>query len=336
MFGHLAGHRFIPVYKQEFTPPRQCRKNNSSRMSKQSGIRLQDITLRNQQTIDSAVSVSGFGYWNGQDIELEFRPAEENSGVVFVRSDLPGNPRIPARVENRVEVPRRTNLIHRGQSVEMVEHVLAALYALKIDNCEVHVTGAEMPGMDGSSLAFVEALQSVGTIKQDAYRSLLVVADAVRVGNEDAWVQARPTKKPRLKFKYKLDYGSGSIIGRETLEAVFTTDYFVEQLASARTFILEEEAKWLQSQGLGKRVTYQDLVVFGEEGPIDNELRFEDECVRHKSLDLIGDLSLAGCDLFGKVHAFRSGHRLNADLVKQLLHENQVIQSDEKRPRLSA
>lgn len=295
-------------------------------MSMQPSMSNRDFQLRQQQTIAQPTSVEGVGYWSGNQIRVEFRPAPVHSGIVFVRSDLPGSPRIPATVDYRIEVPRRTNLVCQGATVEMVEHVLAALAGLKIDNCEVHVTAAEMPGLDGSCQGYVDALTAAGTEVQGEPRPTIVIAEPLRVGNEESWVEIQPRSKPNLKFKYRLDFGPSGLIGRETLEGKFTEHYFREQLAPARTFILQAEAEWLKSQGMGTHVTYQDILVFGDEGPIDNPLRFEDECVRHKVLDLLGDLALAGCDLIGYVVAHRSGHRLNAELVRQVLKENQIVE----------
>ena len=280
--------------------------------------------IRRQQTIAGVARVCGFGYWSGRDVCVEFRPAPANSGLVFVRADLAGQPRIPAVVENRLETPRRTTLSACGATVEMVEHILAAVAGLHIDNCEIHVDSAEMPGCDGSSLPFVEALQTAGVVTQDALRSRLIVTDVTRVGSEDDWVEAGPPRGPATTLKYRLDYGAGSPISRQTYETAVTPDSFVGQIAPARTFLLEHEARWLRDQGLGQRVSHKDLLVFDDTGPIDNSLRFADECVRHKTLDLIGDLALAGCDLIGHFVAHRSGHRLNAELVRALLAEGQI------------
>jgi UDP-3-O-acyl-N-acetylglucosamine deacetylase len=123
-----------------------------------------------------------------------------------------------------------------------------------------------------------------------------------------------------------LDYGNESPIGRQTIQMALSPEEFCRELAPARTFILQQEAEWLRQQGLGQRVTCNDLLVFDDAGPIDNPLRFEDECVRHKTLDLVGDLALAGCDIHGHLVAFRSGHRLNAELVRALLAEEQVVE----------
>jgi UDP-3-O-acyl N-acetylglucosamine deacetylase len=268
--------------------------------------------------------VAGFGYWSGRDVQVELRPAPAGSGVVFVRGDLDRPRRIPAEVQRRIEVPRRTTLAADGTQVEMVEHVLAALYGLSIDNCEVWLTGSELPGLDGSARPLVEALDAAGIVEQAALRRRLVIGDVTRVGDDDTWVEARPSKGGALTIKYRLDYGSASAIGRQTIELNVTPQSFREELAPARTFILAEEAAWLRQRGLGTRVTNQDLLVFGPDGPEDNELRMENECVRHKALDLIGDLALAGCDLVGYFIAHKSGHRLNAELVKALLMEGGI------------
>jgi UDP-3-O-[3-hydroxymyristoyl] N-acetylglucosamine deacetylase len=268
--------------------------------------------------------VTGFGYWSGRDVQVEFRPAPPYAGVVFVRGDLDPPRRIAADVQHRIEVPRRTTLSGNGAQVEMVEHVLAALSGLAIDNCEVWADGSELPGLDGSCQPLVEALVGVGIVQQAALRRRLVVTDVTRVGDDECWVEARPSRNPGLTVKYRLDYGSNSPIGRQTIELKVTPSVFRTELAPARTFILSEEAEWLRQRGLGQRVTNQDLLVFGPEGPLDNTLRMENECVRHKALDLIGDLALAGCDVAGHFIAHRSGHRLNAELVKVLLHEGRI------------
>ena len=280
--------------------------------------------MRHQRTLAGPCTVAGFGYWSGRDIQVEFRPAAPHAGIVFVRSDLSPPRRIVADVGQRIEVPRRTTLAAEGAQVEMVEHVLAALYGLAIDNCEVWVNGSELPGLDGSCQPLVAGLDAAGIVQQSALRRRLVVTDITRVGDDESWVEARPSRTTGLTIKYRLDYGSNSPIGRQTIELKVTPNVFRTALASARTFILAEEADWLRQRGLGQRVTNQDLLVFGPDGPIDNTLRMEDECVRHKALDLIGDLALAGCDLVGHFIAHRSGHRLNAELVKVLLHEGRI------------
>lgn len=279
------------------------------------------FTPRKQRTLAETVVVEGFGYWSSRDVRLEFRPASADSGIVFVRQDLDGSPCIPADVAHRVEVPRRTTLQCGEARVDMVEHVMAALAGLQIDNCEVWTNEAEMPGCDGSSKAFVQALNSAGTVTQSADRALRIIDRVIHLGDEKCWVEARPPVQCRQVVKYHLDYGPASPIAAQSLQVSISPGAFSAELSSARTFLLQEEAEWLRSQGLGHRATCTDLLVFGSDGPIDNPLRFPDECVRHKLLDMVGDLALAGCDLVGHFVAYRSGHSLNAELVRAIQNE---------------
>jgi UDP-3-O-[3-hydroxymyristoyl] N-acetylglucosamine deacetylase len=282
------------------------------------------VPQRKQQTLARVAEFSGFGYWSGKDVHVELRPAPVDSGLQFVRRDIVPHVRIAADVNNRLEAPRRTTLAAGNAHVEMVEHILAALYGLQIDNCEIWVDQPEMPGGDGSSQAIVAAIDAAGIVEQAAPCKRLVISEVTRVGDEECWVEARPHKHSGLSVRYRLDYGPDCPIGRETIDLKVNPKSFRKELASARTFLLEEEANWLRANGLGMRVTNQDLLVFGPNGLIDNTLRFENECVRHKALDLVGDLALAGCELVGQVIAHRSGHRLNAELVRMILREGRI------------
>jgi UDP-3-O-acyl N-acetylglucosamine deacetylase len=279
---------------------------------------------RNQFTIAKNVSVTGVGYWSGRTVWVEFRPARPETGVVFVRRDLPQTVRIPAHIDYRIDSPRRSTLSAGGAQVEMVEHVLAALSGLQIDNCEVWVDAPEMPGADGSSLPFVEALDGAGLVYQDAPCRQLVVRQSLRLGDDDSWIEIHPSPTTDLKVKYRLDYGD-HVIGRQTLAMTISPGAFRRELAASRTFLRQEEAKVLQAQGLGLSVSPRDLLIFDDQGPIENTLRFPDECVRHKVLDLVGDLALAGCPVAGHVIAHKSGHKLNADLVKLALARGHLI-----------
>ena len=281
-------------------------------------------SLRQQYTIARTALVEGFGYWSGRDIRVEFQPAEIDTGVVFVRHDLDPPVRIVAELQNRVEVPRRTVLRCGTATVEMVEHVLAALHGMQIDNCEIHVDAPEMPGLDGSCRPFVEAIDRAGTIEQNAARRRLVVEKTLRVGNDESWIEARPTKHDGLSVQFHLDYGADNPIGQQTLWIAVTPDSFRRELAPSRTFMMRHEAQWLRERGLGQRVKEADLLVFDEKGPIDNQLRYQDECVRHKILDLVGDLGLATSDLVGHVVAFKSGHQLNAHLADAMLRDGNL------------
>jgi len=288
-------------------------------------------TTQNQQTIAGPAAVEGFGYWSGRDVRVEFRPAPPNTGIIFVRSDLEGHPRIPARIENLTDTPLRTTLQVGEAGVGMVEHIMAALGGLEIDNCEIWINEPEMPGCDGSSLPFVEAIDAVGIVQQDAPQYKLVVGDIIddvlRLGNERRWIEVRPSAGKDTLLKYHLQYSSTQPIGRQTLEISLTPDAFRKELAPCRTFVLRQEAERLLANGLGQRASFKDLLVFGDEGPIDNTLRFPDECVRHKLLDIVGDLALVGGRLVGSLTAFRSGHHLNARLVGALMGKRRVARN---------
>jgi UDP-3-O-[3-hydroxymyristoyl] N-acetylglucosamine deacetylase len=278
---------------------------------------------RNQRTIAAPAAVEGFGYWSGRDARVEFRPAEAGTGIVFVRSDLEGQPRIPALVAHCAQTPLRTTLRRDGVEVGMVEHVMAALAGLQIDNAEVWIDGDETPGCDGSALPFVEALLGAGAVAQAAWRPVVGVRRLIRIGDAAGWIEARPVCAAKTILHYELDYGAGNPIGRQSLEIALSSRHFQRSLAPSRTFLLEHEALALRARGLAARTTCKDVLVFGSDGPIDNALRFPDECVRHKLLDLVGDLALAGCDLVGRFVAYRSGHRLNAALVRAVLADSQ-------------
>lgn len=273
---------------------------------------------RSQRTIRRAVAVSGRGYWSGRAARVELRPAPAGTGIVFVRTDGAVPVRIPGLVENRVEAVNRTNLAAAGVLVQMVEHCLSALAGLGIDCCVVHVSAEEMPGCDGSAAAFVAAIDEAGFEDLAAPVEPLVAGETIRVADGAAWVEAGPPRVAGLSVEYELDYGPGPI-GRQALALKVTPETYRSELAAARTFIGQADAERMRAAGLGLSVTHRDLVVFGADGPIDNPLRWPDECVRHKVLDLVGDLALAGRPIHAHVRASRSGHRLNAALAAALL-----------------
>jgi UDP-3-O-[3-hydroxymyristoyl] N-acetylglucosamine deacetylase len=284
--------------------------------------------LRRQRTIRQVAEVTGTGFLTGATVKLRFLPAAAHHGIAFQRIDGLGlgvEP-IPATIEYTVPRDRRTAIARDGVAVEMTEHVLAALAGLRIDNCLVQLNAPEPPGCDGSARAFAEALLEAGIVEQDAPRPLLVVERGLRAV-EDATrstVAARPITPPALVISYRLDYGPTSPIRPQKLTVEVTPERFVSELAFARTFVLESEVKALKAQGYGRKTTARDLLVFGPEGVIDNTLRAEDECVRHKILDCLGDFALLGCDLSGHFEAHRSGHRLNRELVRGLRASHKI------------
>ena len=276
---------------------------------------------RRQRTLARPVAVTGFGYFSGRDVRVEFWPAAENAGITFVRHDIGAAAQVPARAALRIDMPRRTTLELNGIRVEMVEHVLAALAGLRVDNCELWVDAPEMPGCDGSAAAFVEAIDAAGIMEQRRPVRQIVVGRTVRVGDAERWIEAQRARSPGLSLSFALDYGSETAIGRQTYAIDVTPETFRRELSACRTFIPQEAAQSMLAQGIGQRVTPRDLLIFGPHGPIDNELRFEDECVRHKLLDVIGDLALTGCEVIGHIVAHCCGHQLHAELAKQLLEQ---------------
>jgi UDP-3-O-acyl N-acetylglucosamine deacetylase len=261
------------------------------------------------------------GYLTGQTVRLWFRPAPPSTGIVFLRSDLGPETRITARAAEVTGTHRRTTLGQPPIQVGLVEHVMAALAGLRIDNCLVEVNAPEPPGLDGSSQGFVDALHQAGILLQPARRPVWKVSESVRVEHRGATLALHPSTDDELRISYLLDYGIGSPLGRQSHTQVVTPEGFANDLASCRTFLLEEEAVELRRQGFGSRTTPADLLIFGPRGPIENRLRYANEPARHKVLDLVGDLSLLGHDLRGHVVAYRSGHPLNVELVRALLRQ---------------
>ncbi len=286
-------------------------------------------TFRFQQTIASAVSLSGFGFWTGEDVCVEFRPANADSGIVFVRTDLDGMPRIPADIRFREEKPRQTSLAHGDARVDMIEHLMAALKALRIDNCEIRVDRPEMPGFDGSSRPFFEALEVAGTITQPAFRKIRLVTQAGRVGNAEQWIEMLPSRGGKNIFQYELVPAPGYPIRHQEYEFCLNPEHFRDEMMNCRTFLAKHEADHLREHGFCQRVTARDVLVLDHDGgdviPIENEFRCENECVRHKILDMVGDFALSDCDWIGSFRSYRGGHALNAEAVKYLLDNTMLF-----------
>jgi UDP-3-O-[3-hydroxymyristoyl] N-acetylglucosamine deacetylase len=284
----------------------------------QDSVNVKRHSCRPQRTLQRPGEIQGIGFLTGAVVRLRFLPAPPCSGVVFVRTDLPGRPRIPARIDQVTGTHRRTTLGHAPAQVGLVEHVLAALAGLRIDNCLVELNAPEPPGLDGSARGFVEVLCAAGAVLQPAKRTAWSVEEPVLVSQPGATLALHPADGDGLRISYFLDYGLGSPIDRQVHTQEVNVAGFINELSACRTFLLEEEAAELRRQGLGTRTTAADLLVFGRRGPIDNALRFGNEPARHKILDVVGDLSLLGEDVRGHLVAYRSGHPLNVALVRAL------------------
>ena len=283
------------------------------------------VVSERQKTISGEASLTGPGLFSGEPATVTFAPAEPGSGITFVREQDGKIATIPATVQNVLRRPRRTCLKNGTLFVETVEHCMAALAGLGVDNAVVRVSGGgvgELPGGDGSSRPFVEAIQQAGIVEQEEPVRPLIIRRPIHVSADGATLAALPGPTDKLEVIY--DFEAKPPIGRQVISFHLGDDDFVSQLAPARTFVFAEEARELRARGLGAHLTPKDLLVIAPDGPIDNEFRFVDECARHKVLDLIGDLSLIGRPVRGRIVACKSGHSLNHLLARRLLEQEEA------------
>jgi UDP-3-O-[3-hydroxymyristoyl] N-acetylglucosamine deacetylase/3-hydroxyacyl-[acyl-carrier-protein] dehydratase len=286
--------------------------------------------LLQQRTIAREVSLTGPGLFSGESATLTFGPADADSGIMFVREQDGKVANIAARVENVLKRPRRTCIRNGTLFVETIEHCMAALSGLEIDNAIVRVSGGlagEIPGGDGSSRDFVSILTEAGWTDQDAAKQPLIIREPVTVTDGDASLSALPGPTDRLEIVYEFE--APAPVGRQVFSFHVGADDFITQLAPARTFSFEADAREAQARGIGKHLTPRDVLIINADGPIDNQFRFPDECARHKALDILGDLYLVGRPLRGRIVGYKSGHALNHLLAKRLLEK------DEKTTRQS-
>jgi UDP-3-O-[3-hydroxymyristoyl] N-acetylglucosamine deacetylase/3-hydroxyacyl-[acyl-carrier-protein] dehydratase len=279
-----------------------------------------------QRTISREVSLDGPGLFSGERATVTIAPADPDTGILFIREQGEHTARIPALVQNVLKRPRRTCLRNGTLRVETVEHCMAALAGVGVHNAVVRIAGGnvgELPSADGSSQPYVQALQDAGPIEQDAPLQPIIIRKPVQVSFGDATLAALPGPTSHLEIIY--DFEAPAPVGRQVFAFHLGTDDFARQIAPARTFVFEREAHELRSRGMGLHLTPKDLLVISGSGPIDNQYRFENECVRHKILDLIGDLYLAGRPVYGRIVAYRSGHELNHMLVRRLLEQRTII-----------
>lgn len=271
---------------------------------------------RNQRTLKGPVEFAGPGLFTGAPATLVVEPAPPGAGLAFIRTDLPGQPRIDVVPDNVTSKVRRTALANGNAEVETVEHLLSALYGLGVDNAVIKVNASEIPHADGSAKMWVELLSKAGFDEQPEPRRVVTLKEPVAVSEKDAHLVAFPNDAG-LSISYSLSY-PGTPIGSQELSLTVDEETFAREIAPARTFCLQGEAEALQKQGLGKGGTTSNTLVVGPDGPINNKLRWPDEYVRHKILDLVGDLAILGAALRAKVIAVGSGHGTNASLVRRI------------------
>ena len=286
-----------------------------------------------QKSLKQAVEFRGVGLHSGKETAVEIRPADAGHGITFIRSDLDGQPEVSASGAYLKPRERRTCLKNGPAEVYTVEHLLAAMWAMDIDNAEVLIDGEEVPGLDGSALQFVESIQAAGLREQRSPRRVYEVREPIYVREGNASLVALPGSGG-LSIDYHLDYptSNGADPTRQTVSVRLTPESFAEDIAPARTFVFEHEVDALVAAGLGKGANSQNTLVVSPGGAVkDNELRCNDELARHKILDLIGDLATVGQRLNAHIIATRSGHSLNMKLVQRL---QEVIEEEENRGEL--
>jgi len=270
-----------------------------------------------QTTIAEPVEVKGVGLFSGRPVSVRLLPATPDTGVTFIRTDLPGSPEVPVACDTLGEYERRTTLQSGELIIQTVEHVLACCSGLRIDNLRVEISDVELPVGDGSALPFARSLWEAGVVDLDRPIRTFRVKEPLIEENGQARLEVLPGEGPDLKISYELDYG-GPPLGHQEVSFRVQPEVFLEEIAPARTFCPEAEALDMHRRGVGVGATYENTLIIGSEGPIGNEYRFPDEPARHKVLDLLGDLALLGRRLRGEIKAVRSGHALNARLVQEL------------------
>ncbi len=269
-----------------------------------------------RNSIRDCVSLEGVGLHLGRPCRLTFRPAEAESGIVFRRLDLPGEPVTPALAENAVLSERRTQLGTGEQALHTVEHVLAAVAAHEIDDVVIEMDGPEPPIMDGSAEPFFEALARVGLAPRRGEVRYLDLPERITVTDGESVYEAEPATELSLRVTIEFPH---PLIGRQSCEFAITPETFARELAPARTFGFVKEVEALRARGLILGGSTDNAIVLDEAGVVDNTLRWSDEFARHKTMDCVGDLALAGCRVRARVAALKPSHRGTITLVREML-----------------
>jgi len=279
-----------------------------------------------QRTIKKPIGLSGTGLHTGIEVNLKFKPAPTNTGINFIRVDVKDSPMIKAgihQVLGQDKSPRRTSVCNNSVEVHTIEHLMAALWALGIDNMLIEIDGPELPGLDGSAKSFVNTLKKAGIENQGVPKKIFQVKSPIWVEEDGAVIMILPDNQFRVSYTLNYEH---PLLKAQYLSFTIDENTFEKEIASSRTFCLEREVDDLRKQGLGKGANYENTVVVGEKGVIDNDLRFDDEFARHKILDLLGDLYLLGYSIRGHIIAMRSGHPLNIKLVDKIDVQKEKMQ----------
>ena len=286
-----------------------------------------------QKTIAGEITLKGIGLHTGQETSITFKPAEVDTGIRFVRRDLPNNPVIAVKAENACleDSLYMTALGNGEEQIRTGEHVLAACHGLGIDNVILEICSSEPPICDGSAEPFVKAIKDVGIVTQDRPKNFIEVQEPIWLFEDGLELAIIPSK--RLEITYKIDYDH-AVVGIRSASFLITEEIFTKKIAPARTFCFLKDIDTLRQSGIIKGGSLENAIVIGEHDFLNEELRFEDEIVRHKILDVIGDLTLLGRPIKGHIIAVRSGHAFNIRFVRKILEtlNGQVFYSTPKLP----
>ena len=273
------------------------------------------MILQKQRTLKTEISYTGIGLHSGREVHATLKPAPEDTGIVFVRTDLPGAPQIHAKAENVTSTLRATTVEENGNKVFTIEHLMSAFHAHRIDNAYVELDSEEPPVADGASLVFFELMAKAGIVEQAKDRKEIVIDKVYRIDDEKTgrFVMVLPYDGFRVSFT---SLNPHKLIGVQYEDFHVDEAVYHKEIAPARTIAYEKEIQALREMGLGLGGSLENVIVYNDEGWL-NPLHFEDELVRHKILDVIGDLRLAGI-IRGHVIAAASGHALNTQLAKEI------------------
>lgn len=269
-----------------------------------------------QRTIKKPVEAVGIGLHKGVPVKLRLEPLSENSGIVFYRSDK--GVTIPLKPESVVDTKMATVIGKDNVVISTIEHLMSAVYAFGIDNLRIVVDNDEVPIMDGSAISFVMMLQEAGIEELSEPKKFLRIIKEVEITDGKKFARFKPSEKVIFDFEINFDH---PVIGKEKREFIFSTKNYIEEIARARTFGFLREVQYLRSIGLALGGSLDNAIVLDDKGILNDNLRFDDEFVRHKILDAIGDMSLLGANFIGKYEAFASGHHLNHLLTLKLFEE---------------
>ena len=285
-----------------------------------------------QHTLRSTVSCTGIGLHSGHKVSLSLKPAPADSGIRFRRADL-GGCEIRASVANLTGIRYATGLACDDASVETVEHLLATLVAMNVDNVTIELNQSEVPIMDGSAAPFVYLVQEAGIKRQMAPRRFLKITRPVSLTRGDKQISLYPSDHFKVTYSISFDH---PLLRHQTRMVRLTEETFVDGIAPARTFGFLKEVEMLRRQGLALGGSLDNAIVLSEAGVLNNSLRFDDEFVRHKILDAIGDLSLIGYPVIGHLVAHRGGHALHTEFVAKVVEDSDAWQIVESQDHAAA